>query len=135
MRPGIGLLDRIGKAECAIFAIQFELIMRQADASPHRSWAGNGNNSPFSRQVGDAGGAGSSASVGPAQTEITTIIATTTIFQIQTQTQTQKQTQTQTETQMVRLKKSEWENRVLSEIIGHDHRDCCCIIRDSNPVL
>lgn len=71
--------------------LQHALIACQADASPHRSWASHGDNSPAANanQAGDA-------DAGQAETGITTVMVTTTIFQIQTQMQTQ--------TEMVRLK-------------------------------
>jgi hypothetical protein len=78
-------------------------LLCQADASPHRPWAGHGDNSPAANanQAGDADGASASAVSGQAETGIITIMVTTTIFQMQTEMQTQ--------TEMVYLEQLELE--------------------------
>jgi hypothetical protein len=64
---------------------------------------------------------------GQVETGITTIMVTTTIFQIQTQMQTQ--------TEMVHLILLEVEKAMLTGIIGDSHRDRCSITRHSNAVF
>lgn len=82
-------------------SIRPALTAFQVEASPHRSWGNDGDNWPVANQAGDTGAASSNTAAGALQNGITTIIATTTIFQVQTQTQTQ--------TQMVHL--VQWELR------------------------
>lgn len=94
---------------------QHELTARQVEASPHRSWGNYGDDSPFANQGGDADSTSSSTVAGAVQAGITTIIATTTIFQMQTLTQTQLQTQT------VHQEKLAMESAMLIGIIGHGH--------------
>ena len=79
--------------------LQHALIVCQANASPHRSWTNHGHNAPAANP-GDADPASASAVAGQGETGITTVMMTTTIFQIQTQMQTQ--------TEMVHLKQLEF---------------------------
>jgi hypothetical protein len=83
--------------------LQHALIVCQADASPHRPWANHGDNFPGANP-GDADPASASAVAGQVETGITTVMVTTTIFQMQTQTE------------MVHLKQLELQKAMLT---GH----------------
>jgi hypothetical protein len=90
---GLVCISAVVRLQTSYKRLQRALTLCQVEASPHRSWGSNGDNSPVANQAGDAGAAGSNTVAGAVQNGITTIIATTTIFQMQTQTQTQTQTQ------------------------------------------
>src|SRR3954447_21022899 len=113
----------------SFMCLQHALIACQADASPHRSWPSHGDNFPAANanESGHANTAAASTVGGQGETGITTIMVTTTIFQIQTHMQTQ--------TEMVHLKQLEVEKAILTGITGDSHRDCCSITRHSNAVF